>query len=109
MAWAIMCCGCMKVMDRSGKAALVFAPGGNIDLAIPNPLADAADYPTKEVADKAAGEHGWVVVDGDHRCPECYMKAQAEPDPPRRGAYIEIPDCAETPVRHETKTTEANQ
>lgn len=94
-----MCCGCMKMMDKDGKASLPFAREGMIGPEALANLAQAADYPDKKSADESANSHRWVVIDGNHRCPKC--STIPEPDLPRRGAYIEIPDRPATPGQGE--------
>lgn len=79
-------------MDQQGKASLPFAPKGLIDPEAIAMLRQAGDFPNQKTADKAARKKGWVVVDGNHRCPDCAKRP--EPTPARRGAYIKIPDSA---------------
>jgi hypothetical protein len=99
----------MKLMDRKGDASIPFAFGGVVDLGVIDPkkigfTLDAAEFADKRQADRIAKSKGWGVVDGNHRCPACLTVPQ--PDPPRRGAYIEIPDCAANPVPRKAQNIE---
>ena len=133
-----MCCGCQRLMDSEGKASIPFALGGFVDVVdanlpelISNPVPLAKTFPDHERADIESRKLGWVVVDGNHRCPECWKREQeTKPSdspsfpgvpgspvatpwypesfispmyPPPHGAYIDLPERAETPVRHETE------
>ena len=109
----VMCCGCQRLMDQQGKATIPFALGGLVDVniranvLIVDPLALAKVYPDHETADTESRKLGWVVVNGNHRCPECWKQEQAkdyyESSQAQHGAYIDLPQRAETPVRHKTE------
>ena len=97
------------------KSSIPFALGGLVDVnlgtdvLVPNPLSLAKVYPDHETADTESRKLGWVVVNGNHRCPECWKREQQTKDyessQARHGAYIDLPQRAETPVRHKTENT----
>lgn len=77
---AVGCCRCMRVMNEKGKPiGKKILHGGLIDM---QELAahfagiegEAATFEDRASADSAALGHGWQVIDGDHRCPECAEK-----------------------------------
>lgn len=81
-AWAIMCCGCRRVMSEDGEP---------IDRTDEAPI---ATFPTKPEADAFAGEHHWKAEDGNHRCPDCVAEEELKPwskaayPPTLSGAYL---------------------
>ena len=97
MSWAVGCCRCMRIMNPKGKP--VGEPvlhGGLMDLSammthFSTLKQQSADFPSKEAADAAAKGFGWIVVDGNHRCPGCFLLEQAYKDNAveRRGCYID--------------------
>lgn len=90
----VMCCGCQRLMDQDGKASIPLALGGFVDMdpaaLISNPLASAKVFPDHEAADSESKRLGWVVVDGNHRCAECWEREQKTQKASREvGAYID--------------------
>ncbi len=81
--WAVMCCGCFRILLKDGRAAEFNPAKGE-----PN----AKDFPTAKSADAFARKHGWTVEDGNHRCLQCSERNEAEAEPVRRGAYLST-DC----------------
>jgi hypothetical protein len=84
-------------MDHDGKASIPFARGGFVDIypaaLISNPLASAKVFPDHEAADSESKHLGWVVVDGNHRCAECWEREQKTQEASREvGAYIDLPE-----------------
>lgn len=122
MAFAVLCCGCQRLMDKKGKPSIPLLSDGGIltvtgiidaigaNLKYKGPV--AADFPDKKSADAAARKAGWSIKDAEgpnHRCPKCIAKAKRKKKPvgkvsirdrapfagaviSPRGAYIEIPD-----------------
>lgn len=78
---AIMCCGCISVMQQDGSTR---------KWKISKSQPDAATFSSGEEADKAAIALGWSVEDGNHRCRECTAKMQVErmSEMGRRGAVV---------------------
>jgi len=79
----LMCCGCLKLMDETGNASIPFALGGVLSDASLEAIRTAPCFPGKSEADAAAAKSGWRVIDGNHRCPNCF-----DVSTPRVGAYI---------------------
>jgi hypothetical protein len=92
--WSIACCRCMRVMDAEGKPA-GDPINGPLDVALHFAKLKevAAVFKTKEEADQAGQSFGWTIVDGNHRCPECYVLERAREvktrATQRTGCYID--------------------
>jgi hypothetical protein len=91
MNYAVMCCGCGRMMNKDGKPGVVLL---DVQTGIMNYIGrdeDVAEFEMPEEADSAATANGWSVHDTkgpNHRCPSCAEKEKGEPRLERRGAYI---------------------
>lgn len=63
--WAIMCCGCRKMMGPHGEA-----------LERVGSWFSAICFASKDEADVFALSVGWTTDGGNHRCPTCQQRLQ---------------------------------
>lgn len=95
-AWAILCCGCNRLMSKTGEPLGPRQPG-SVNLAeLFRGFADSEDvasYQSKEAGDAAAVAAGWSAIGGNHRCPECtsVLSATILNASQAHGAYIPWP------------------
>jgi len=74
---AVMCCGCISVMQKDGSAR---------KWRIGEEQPEAAVFANAFDADSSALVMGWSVTEGNHRCRECSKKARLGVE--RKGAIV---------------------
>lgn len=110
--WAILCCGCNRLMSKTGEPLGPRQPG-SVNLAeLFGGFADSEDvasYQTKEAGDAAAVEAGWSAIDGNHRCQECTagLSATIRSASGAHGAYIPWPFPADETYPAQAASPEA--
>lgn len=103
MTCCLMCCGCMKFLNRDGSlqtmtgGTIVFS-GREINAPQDNEGDGLAFFNSKQEADEFAVAHDWQAVnkagEEDHRCPSCVKLEHNSPAQAGSytGAYVEIKD-----------------
>jgi hypothetical protein len=109
--FVIGCCRCMRMMSIEGKPLGKRVTHGGI-MQMPELLEHLknldgnpklASFENKSTAEAAAMNHGWEVVLGDHRCPECaafeqqLQQAEIDAKSPYAGMVAREGFCMEWP------------
>lgn len=97
--FAVMCCGCLRLLGKSGRPiGEKSADPGVVNVQELGKRLAALDsgayasFESKQAADECAIANGWSTTDlegrSNHRCPDCRFVTSAVVE--RRGAFIEL-------------------
>lgn len=74
--FAVTCCGCGRVLMEDGTLGQQILSGGAINLTLCAKLEGSPmTFATRAEVDVEVPKHGWKVIDGNHRCPNCTYEA----------------------------------
>ena len=87
---AVVCCGCGRVLLADGTIGPKILSGGVIDFkACAEFEGEAMAFATREDVDREIVKHGWQVIEGDHRCPNCLRESPRPYEIGYQGMYID--------------------